>query len=131
LFWALGFLRRSMPASLRPDDESLTQASFSAARRLVANQCDQVLRITHSALLADRRAMANRIVAELSKGGTPVRFREITRFFKDQRKERIAPVTDALVEVGVLVLDHDGFYTLGPVELADAEEILNQKFAQP
>lgn len=35
LFWALSFLRRAMSASVGPDDESLIEASFATARRLV------------------------------------------------------------------------------------------------
>jgi hypothetical protein len=130
LFWALGFLRRAMPADRRPDDESLMMSLFAAARRLVKNHLDQVLLITKAKLVKDRRKLARRIVKKLPDGTCPQTFREISRYSRDQKREVVAPVVDALLEVEVLVRDEDGIHTLGPVDLADVEEILNQKFAR-
>lgn len=129
-FWALGFLRRSLPADRRPDDAGLMASSFAAARRLVENHRDQVLVITNAGLLAERRKLARRIVKILGDALSPQPFREINRSFHRKKKEILAPVVEALIEVGVLVRDDDRNLTLGPVELADVEEILNQKFAQ-
>jgi hypothetical protein len=131
LFWALGFLRRSMPAKCRPDDESLMVSSFAAARRLVKNHGEQVLVITNAGLLADRHKLARRIVGILRDANSPQPFREINRGFHRKKKEIVAPLVEALIEVGVLVRDEDGNHTLGPTELADVEEILDRKFAQP
>lgn len=130
LFWALAFLRRSLPVSGRVDDECLMTAAFSAARRLVEDHRNQTLLITNAQLLADRRALSERIVDEVSRATSPMKFRSIARCFRNQKKERISPVVEVLIETGVLVRDAAGLHTLGPVEFADAEEVLDKGFVQ-
>lgn len=130
LFWALGFLRRSMPAKCRPDDESLMTSSFAVARRQVENHCHQVQVITRAKVLADRHRLARKMIAMVSNAAAPVKFRDLARCSYVQRKENIAPLVDALIDVGVLVRDEDGIHTLGPVDLAEARELLDRQFAQ-
>lgn len=131
LFWALGFLRRAMPADRRPDDESLMTTSFAAARRLVKNHLDQVLLITKAELIRDRRRLARKIVKDVSEATSPAKYRDIARRNQDQRKERLIPVLEALIEVGVLSRDEEGFHTLGSVDLADVQEIVDKMLARP
>jgi hypothetical protein len=131
LFWALGFLRRAMPADHQPDDESLMATSFAAARRLVKNHLDQVLLITRADLVEDRRRLAPKIVKDVLEATSPVKYRDIARHNQDQRKERLIPVLDVLLEVGVLVRDEEGFHTLGPVDLIDVQEIVDKMLAKP
>jgi hypothetical protein len=131
LFWALGFLRRAMPADRQPDDESLMSTSFAAARRLVKNHLDQVLLITMTELVKDRRRMARKIVKDVSEETSPVKFRDIARRNQDQSKERLIPVIDVLIEVGVLARDEERFHTLGPVDLTDVQEIVDKMLARP
>jgi hypothetical protein len=130
LFWALCLLRRSMPTSCGPDDESLMEASFATARRIVENHCNQVLVITTAKLLADRHSLSERMVEAVEEAVSPVKFRDLARCSRNQRKENVAPVVDALIEVGVLVRDEDGIHRLGPVDLAEAVEFLDLKFAR-
>ncbi len=130
LFWALSFLRRSISPSCVADVESLMEASFTTARRLVENHCNQVLVITTAKLLADRHTLAGRMVEAVEEAASPVKFRDLARCSRIQRKEIVTPVVDALIEVGVLVRDDDGIHTLGPVDLAEAVESLDQKFAR-
>ena len=129
LFWALGFLRRSMPADRRPDDEGLMAAAFAAARRLVENHRHQVLVITNASLLADRIWLAGRIVEELEKG-IPLKFHILVRSFDQQEKSRFDPVIDALLDTGVLVRNEDKRLTLGPVDLTDVQEELVKRFLE-
>ena len=131
LFWSLGFLRRSMPPELRPSEESLMTAAFTVARRLIRDNDNQFLAITQTKLLADRRKLAGKIVEDVASATFPMKFRDIARCNHVQTKEKISPVMDALIEVGVLIRDEDGFHALGSVDLADASEILEQKFLHP
>jgi hypothetical protein len=131
LFWALAFLRRSMPAKCRPDDESLMSTSFAAARRLVENHRSQVLVIVSAKLVAERHRLARWIVKKMADATCPQTFREISRYSRDQKKVKAAPVVAALIEVGVLVRDEDGLHTLGQVRLSDVEGHLDRCFAQP
>lgn len=71
LFWTLSFLRRSMPVSGGPDDESLMEASFATARRIVENHWNQVLVITTAKLLADRHALAGRMMGGIKFQSPP------------------------------------------------------------
>ena len=130
IFWALAFLRRSLPGNGRVDDACLMTTAFTAARRLVEDHRNQVLLITRAGLLADRHRLAARIVGEVGKAESPQRFRDIARYTHKQKKAFVAPVVDALIEVGVLVRDDDGAHTLGPVDLADVLEIRDQKFVR-
>lgn len=131
LFWALGFLRLSLPENRGSDDESVLAASFAAARRLVENHRDQARLIINAQLLEDRGALAERIVEEVSRAASPMTFRNIARCFRDQKKERFMRVIEALIKTNVLIRGEGGGHTSGPVDLADVREILNQKFMQP
>jgi hypothetical protein len=130
LFWAMAFLRRSMPSELGPSQGSLVITSFAVARRLVENHNDQVLAITNASLLTARHRLAKRIVDEMETAKSPQTFRDIARYTHIQKKEVVAPVVDALIEVGVLVRDENGVHTRGPVDLVDVMEILDRKFVQ-
>lgn len=130
LFWALAFLRLSLPENRGPDDESLLAASFAAARRLVESHVGQVLIVTNASLLADRCLLAGRIVEEVTKRA-PLKFSSLVRSFNRQEKSRFDPVIDALLETGVLVRDEDKRLDRGPVDLADVEEALVKRFVEP
>lgn len=106
-------------------------AAFATARRLVKNHNDQVLSIKNAKLLADCCKLAGKIVEDVASATSPMKFRDIARCNHVQTKEKISPVVNALIEIGVLVRDEDGFHALGPLDLEDAAEILVQMFVQP
>ena len=112
-------------------DESLTAASFAAARRLVRNHHDQARSIFDAHLLEERRAFAERIVEEVSRAQSPMNLREIVRCFSNQKKERFTRVIEALIAAGVLSRDENGRHVSGPADMADAAEILDQKLVLP
>lgn len=130
LFWALGFLRRSMPIDCRPDEKSLMTASFAVARRLVKDHREQVLVITNASLLEFRHRLARIIVKKMLEANAPQTFRDISRYTRHQKSDVVEPVVHALLEVGVLVKDPDGHHTLSPVRLSDVEEQLDRRFSQ-
>jgi hypothetical protein len=131
IFWSLAFLRPSIPGDHGMDDDSLTAAAFAAARRLVRNHHDQARSIFNAQLLEERRALAGRIVEEVSRAQSPMTFRDIVRCFSIQTKERFTRVIEALIEAGVLSRDENGHHVPGPADMADAAEILDQKLVLP
>ena len=55
-------------------------------------------------------------------------FRDIVRCFQNQKKDRFTRVIEALIEAGVLIRDKNGGHVPGPVDLAEAAKILDDKF---
>jgi hypothetical protein len=131
IFWALDFLRRSSVSDHRINDEGLIVAAFSAARRLLTGHRKQVLLISSAQQLDERRALAERIVENVSRAASPMSFRDIVRCFQNQKKDRFTRVIEALIELGVLIRNEDGGHVPGPVDLAEVAEILDEKFILP
>lgn len=127
LFWGLWFLRRSLPQGSRVSDDALITAVFASATRLAANHNRQVLVLRNSGLVTDALQIARRAVRELSTRMAPLKIRDLTRMFSQQKKERFVPILDALVEAGVLIKDSTGAYLLGSVEIDEVADLLVAK----
>ncbi len=127
LLWALGFLRLALPEN-RATDTSLVSAAFQSARQLLDSHVREITRKEEARKEVVHCRFAEKIVAEVASRA-PLKFRDLARLFKKQRKELFTPVLDVLFETGVLVRDGQERLNPGPVQLADVIEEVVGKLA--
>lgn len=132
LFHFFSLLRNTGEFGKFPDSH-LISAAFGISRRMSRNHSDAVMTDIFKERIHEGLLLAVEVVDRISEAtgaGKALKFRDICRRFKRQKKERFEPVLDTLLELGVINRSDEGTYIPGDVSINDVEGEIREKLSE-